>query len=161
MVVEPEPLLERFARAGIQILTFHPEVCEAPHRVIRRICELGMRAGIGLSPQAFPSLLNEFKRDIDLVIVMTIVPGLGGQRLIPEMIPRIAEVRDMLASEGERVLIAVDGQVSREVAPGMVRNGARILICGTASVFGHDPDAGVALESFRRDLQASLACSNP
>jgi ribulose-phosphate 3-epimerase len=156
MFVEPEPVLGRFADAGVQLVSVHPEACKDVQRVIRRIREHGMRAGIALSPDVPPSVLDNVKTQIDLVVVMMIVPGLGGQRLIPEMIPKIGRVRRQLGSEAERVLIAVDGQVSRETGPAMVRYGARVLICGTSSVFGHRSSTRDALCAFRRDLETSL-----
>ncbi|MBI2939121.1 MAG: ribulose-phosphate 3-epimerase [Chloroflexi bacterium] len=156
MVVEPEPLLGRFAEAGVQLITVHPEVCRDVVQVIRQIRRHGMRAGVALSPTTSPAVLDHILDQIDLVTVMTIVPGLGGQLLIPQMIPKIGDVRRHLGAHAERVLIAVDGQVSRECGPEMVRRGARVLICGTASVFGQGANVRDSLRAFRCDLETRL-----
>lgn len=156
MVINPESLLERLADAGVQLVVVHPEGCEDILQVIDRIHSYGMRAGVALSPNDPPSLLDEVKPLIDLVLIMTIKPGLGGQPLIPAMIPKIGQVRRQLGSDRDRIIIGVDGRVSRETGPRMVQQGARFLVCGSSSIFGSSMDTKDAVLAFRRDLEAGI-----
>lgn len=161
MVCEPGPLLERFSEAGVQLTCIHAEACADPLAVVQRIRALGMRAGVALSPDVPADSLRPMLGLVDEVLVMTIVPGVGGQSLIPETLPRVGEVRSLLGAQAESVLIAVDGQVSRQTAPGLVRQGARLLVCGRSSVFGHAGDAEHGLRAFRADLARLLRADEP
>ena len=158
---EPDGVLEQFAAAGVQLVIVHPEACSDPAATILKIRELGMRAGLALSPEIPADAAASHRHLIDLVLVMTIVPGVGGQSLIPEMIPKIGAVHRALAEDATRVLIEVDGQVSRTVAPGMVRQGARVLVCGTSSIFGRAGGTRAELQGFRADLVQALGNSWP
>jgi ribulose-phosphate 3-epimerase len=156
MVNEPEPILERFARAGVQLITIHPEACSNPSRVIGQIKALGLRAGIALSPDVPVSVLEPIQSLIDIVLVMVIKPGWGNQAYLPHLVPKIAQVREQLGSNAGNTLIAVDGRVGLSNAPDMVRRGARLLICGTSSIFLPGVDVRDSFTRFRKELEATV-----
>jgi ribulose-5-phosphate 3-epimerase (EC 5.1.3.1) len=109
MMVQPERYLRAFADAGANILTVQVEACPHLHRVLQNIRALGMRAGVALNPATPPVMISQVLTDLDLVLVMTVNPGFGGQVFIPTMVPKIAEVRRMLDEAGSPAELEVDG----------------------------------------------------
>ncbi len=135
MIVEPEKYLEAFADAGADILTIHQEVSPHLHRSLQSIKALGMKAGVSLNPSTPVSTLEDVIEDIDLVLLMSVNPGFGGQKFIPRTYEKIRALRAMIAARGAKTVIEIDGGVTLENAPLLAEAGADILVAG-ATVFG-------------------------
>ncbi len=148
MMVGPERHLRAFADAGASILTVQVEACPHLHRVLQTIRALGMRAGVALNPATPPVMVSQVLTDIDLVLVMTVNPGFGGQVFIPTMVPKIAEVRRMLDQAGSTAELEVDGGINPETAPLAVQAGARVLVAGKA-IYGADIGVAAAIRALR------------
>lgn len=150
MIAPADPYLEAFAKAGADILTVHVEAGPHLHRSIQAIRALGCRAGVALNPATPAAAIEEVLPDIDLVCVMTVNPGYGGQAFLASVLPKIRRLRamiDALPSRAREVLIEIDGGVTEATAPGVVEAGADVLVAGTA-VFGK-PDYRAAIEAIR------------
>jgi ribulose-phosphate 3-epimerase len=141
MTESPESLLDGFVDAGADAITFHIEACVHAHRLIERIRAAGLKAGISLVPSTPVSSITEALRSVDMVLVMTVNPGFGGQRLIPRCVDKIAEIRAFRDREGLSFDIAADGGVNQATAPGVVAAGADILVMGSAFFESTDPAA--------------------
>jgi ribulose-phosphate 3-epimerase len=146
MVSNPDQLLELYQKAGTDIITVHAEVCDHLDRTLSRIRELGCRAGVSLNPHTSEECLRYVLDRVDLVLVMSVNPGFGGQSFIPTVVDKIARIRDMLG--GRDVDIEVDGGITAETAPLVVSAGATALVAGSA-VF-----KGGSVESYRRNIEA-------
>ena len=142
MIEEPDRLIPDFAKAGANILTVHPEACRHLHRVIYQIKDLGVKAGISLNPGTPASVLEPVISDVDLVLVMTVNPGFGGQKYIHSVTSKIAKVRQMLDEAGAGADLEVDGGINVETAPKAVEAGARVLVAGSAVFNDRDTVAG-------------------
>ena len=142
MIEEPDRLIPDFAKAGANILTVHPEACRHLHRVIYQIKDLGVRAGISLNPGTPASVLEPVISDVDLVLVMTVNPGFGGQKYIHSVTSKIAKVRQMLDEAGSGAELEVDGGINVETASKAVEAGARVLVAGSAVFNDRDTVAG-------------------
>ena len=138
MISDPDFYLEAFHDAGADILTVHPEATHHLHRTLTRIRELGMKSGAAVNPSTSPAAIEFVLPELDVVMIMTVNPGFGGQAYIPTMLPKIRAVRDMIDASGYNVLIEVDGGVSPANAGELVRNGADVFVAGSA-VFRHPP----------------------
>jgi ribulose-phosphate 3-epimerase len=137
MIESPECYLADFRAAGADILTVHVETCPHLHRTVQQIKELGCRAGVTLNPATPASSLEEILPFVDLVLVMTVNPGFGGQELIPRTLSKVQRVRSMLDEIGSAAELEVDGGIDAKTAPLVVRAGAEVLVAGSA-VFGSD-----------------------
>ncbi|NCV51364.1 MAG: ribulose-phosphate 3-epimerase [Gammaproteobacteria bacterium] len=146
MVSNPDQLLELYQKAGTDIITVHAEVCEHLDRTLSRIRELGCRAGVSLNPHTSEDCLRYVLDRVDLILVMSVNPGFGGQSFIPTVVDKITRIRDMLG--GRDVDIEVDGGITAETAPLVVSAGATALVAGSA-VF-----KGGSVESYRRNIEA-------
>ena len=132
MISEPDRYLEGFAQAGAAVLTVHQETCAHLHRTVQAIRALGCLAGVSINPATPVHTLADILPEVDLVLVMSVNPGFGGQAFIPRAFDRIRELREMLNREGSRALIEVDGGVTRDNAARLVSVGADILVSGSA-----------------------------
>ncbi len=137
MIVEPERYIEDFVRAGADIVTVHAEACVHLHRTIQQIKSLGVRAGAVLNPATHPSVLDYVLEDLDVVLVMSVNPGFGGQEFIPSALRKISQVRNMCQSRGVSMIIEVDGGVNSRTIRSVVDAGADICVAGSA-VFGKE-----------------------
>ena len=146
MVSNPDRLLETYQKAGADIITVHAEVCEHLDRTLAQIRELGCRAGVSLNPHTSEDCLRYVLDRVDLVLVMSVNPGFGGQSFIPTVVDKIARIRDMLG--GRDVDIEVDGGITPETAPSVVAAGATVLVAGSA-VF-----KGGSIDAYRDNIQA-------
>ena len=146
MVSNPDRLLEVYQSAGTDVITVHAEVCEHLDRTLARIRELGCRAGVSLNPHTSEDCLRYILDRVDLILVMSVNPGFGGQSFLPTVVDKIARIRDML--DGRDVDIEVDGGITPETAPLVVAAGATALVAGS-SVF-----KGGSVESYRQNIQA-------
>ena len=142
MIEEPDRLIPDFAKAGANILTVHPEACRHLHRVIYQIKDMGVKAGISLNPGTPASVLEPVISDVDLVLVMTVNPGFGGQKYIHSVTSKIAKVRQMLDEAGSGAELEVDGGINVETASKAVEAGARVLVAGSAVFNDRDTVAG-------------------
>ncbi|MBR7034687.1 MAG: ribulose-phosphate 3-epimerase [Bacteroidales bacterium] len=134
MIVNPEKYVERFHAAGAEILTIHYEVCSDLKRTIDQIHANGMKAGVSINPETPTNVLKEILPFVDLVLVMSVHPGFGGQKFIPESIAKIQEVRKMLDSSGLQAIIEVDGGIGLQNVAEVEAAGADAIVAG-ASVF--------------------------
>ena len=132
MTQAPESLVDGFIKAGADAITFHIEACVHAHRLIDRIHAAGRKAGISLVPSTPVSVISEVLPFVDLVLVMTVNPGFGGQKLIPRCVQKVAELRAFREREGLVFDIAVDGGVNTSTAPGILEAGADMLVMGSA-----------------------------
>lgn len=132
MIEQPDRYLEVFKNAGVDRLTVHIETCPHLHRTIQRIKELGMGAGVTLNPSTPASSLKEIIPYVDLVLVMTVNPGFGGQKFIKSMLKKIAEVSEMLMIANPNAYLEVDGGVDEDNAAKLVAMGANVLVAGNS-----------------------------
>ena len=146
MVSNPDRLLETYQKAGADIITVHAEVCDHLDRTLAQIRELGCRAGVSLNPHTSEDCLRYVLDRLDLVLVMSVNPGFGGQSFIPTVVDKIARIRDMLC--GRDVDIEVDGGITSETASAVVAAGATALVAGSA-VF-----KGGSIDAYRDNIQA-------
>lgn len=132
MIERPEEYVESFVDAGADIITFQVEATRHPHRLIRRIQDMGCKAGIVLNPGTPETTITYLAEMVDMVLVMSVNPGFGGQAFIPEMLEKIEKIRAMI---GERDL-EVDGGIDENTAPAVVKAGANVLVAGSY-IFNH------------------------
>jgi ribulose-phosphate 3-epimerase len=152
MIVEPERYLADFAEAGADRITVHQETCPHLHRTLQQIRELGALPGVALNPSTPVESIGDVLGDLELVLVMTVNPGFGGQAYIPNSTEKVRRMRALLDSAGrEDVLIQVDGGVDPRTAPIVTEAGAEVLVAGSA-VFGHEGGAEAGLRSLREAL---------
>jgi ribulose-phosphate 3-epimerase len=137
MIVEPERYLAEFAGAGADALTVHAEACPHLHRTLAQIRELGARAGVALNPGTPPGVLEYVLDELDIILVMSVNPGFGGQKFIPSAYAKIRELRTMLGSRP--VEISVDGGVKLEHARPLAEHGASVLVAGSLIFEAPDP----------------------
>jgi ribulose-phosphate 3-epimerase len=130
MIEEPERYAEQFKKAGADILTVHIEACTHLHRNIQQIKNLGMKAGVALNPHTRVSSLKDILADIDLVCIMSVNPGFGGQTFIPQTLQRIKELRSMIDAAQLPTLIEIDGGVTLDNAKTILDAGAHVLVAG-------------------------------
>jgi len=151
MIEAPEHQINQFADAGADIITVHIEACHHIHRVVQTIKELGVKAGVALNPGTPIDTLKEVLSILDLVLVMTVNPGFGGQTFIEAMLDKVARLRSELDRNGLATELEVDGGINAEVAPKVVNAGARVLVAGVA-VF----NSGQTIEEALGKIRASL-----
>jgi ribulose-phosphate 3-epimerase len=145
MVVEPEKYFESFVGAGADVLTIHQEVSPHLHRQVHRIRELGAKAGVAINPSTPVSALRDVAADLDLVLIMSVNPGFGGQRFIDRSIGRIREARTLLRDEGSHAVLEVDGGVTRDTIASCWRAGATAFVAGNAVFAASDPAAEIGV----------------
>jgi ribulose-phosphate 3-epimerase len=148
MIEHPERYISDFVQAGADIITVHVEASPHLHSTIRAIKELGARAGVSLNPATPIGAVEEFLRHVDLVLVMSVNPGFGGQSFIPETLPRIANMRKLLDDRGLRAELEVDGGINADNAPDIVEAGADVLVAGN-SIFRAEEGISRAIERLR------------
>jgi ribulose-phosphate 3-epimerase len=153
MIEDPDQYLEAFARAGSTYLTVHPEACHHLHRTLQAIKDLGVKAGVALNPATPLSVLEWVLEDVDLVLVMSVNPGFGGQTFISNAIPKIGDLKSMLRSKNPDVLIAVDGGVNQETIRSVSEAGADAFVAGSA-IYGSS-DYGETIRKFRALIGSS------
>ena len=144
MVVQPEKYFDEFAAAGASGLTIHVEAAPHLHRQVQRIRELGCSPGVALNPSTGLETVREIVPDIDLLLIMTVNPGFGGQRFIPQMLSKIARARDMLDAAGSGASLEVDGGISRDTIGQAHGAGADTFVAGNAIFTARDPRAEIA-----------------
>ena len=148
MIEEPDRYIAEFADAGADILTVHVETTPHLHRTVQSIKERGVKAGVSLNPSTPVSSVEEIAPFLDLLLVMSVNPGFGGQRFIPEVLPKIARLRRMLDERGSPAELEVDGGVNESTAALVVEAGARVLVAGSA-VFNQRESVAQAMDRMR------------
>jgi len=144
MIVNPELYLEAFVKAGAAILTVHVEACTHLHRTLQEIKRLGVRAGVALNPHTPIESLSEVLEEVDLVCVMSVNPGFGGQKFIDHSYAKVANLKEMILKKGCSTQIEVDGGVTGQNARRLVEAGADILVAGSFVFNAPDPIATIA-----------------
>lgn len=144
MIVNPENYAEQFKNAGADNLTVHIETCNHLHRNIQQIKSLGMKAGVAVNPHTPVSALSDVLHEIDLVCMMSVNPGFGGQKFIPHTLEKIKQLRKMIDEKGLNVLIEIDGGVTLENAPSIIAAGADVLVAGNTVFKSPDPKATIS-----------------
>jgi len=144
MIVEPEKYIDAIRKAGAHVITVHYEACPHLHRTLQQIKETGALAGVALNPHTPVHLLEDIIEDIDLVCIMSVNPGFGGQKFIYQTLPKVRKLREMIDTANARTLIEIDGGVGLQNAETLLQAGADVLVAGS-SVFGAaDPKATIA-----------------
>lgn len=144
MILEPEKYTEAFRNAGADILTVHIEACVHLHRNLQQIKGLGMKAGVALNPHTPVSLLQDVIQDIDMVLIMSVNPGFGGQTFIPHTLEKLRQLRKMVDEKKLPTIIEVDGGITVDNAPSIVQAGATALVAGNTVFKSPDPIATIA-----------------
>ena len=139
MIVKPDQYIETFASLGADILTVHYEACTHLHRTIQAIKAAGMKAGVALNPHSSVDLLKDTIKDIDLVCLMSVNPGFGGQSFIENTYDKIKELKELIKSKESKCLIEIDGGVTNKNAKKLVENGANVLVAGSYVFKSKDP----------------------
>ena len=151
MIVQPERYIKQIARIGAMMMNVHYEACTHLHRTIQEIHEAGMKAGVTLNPSTPVSVLEDIIRDVDMVLLMSVNPGFGGQKFIENTISKVSRLKEMITRQGSRALIEVDGGVQQETAPRLVEAGVDVLVSGSYIFKADDPKATISwLKSLER-----------
>ena len=151
MIVQPERYIKQTARIGAMMMNVHYEACTHLHRTIQEIHEAGMKAGVTLNPSTPVSVLEDIIRDVDMVLLMSVNPGFGGQKFIENTISKVSRLKEMITRQGSRALIEVDGGVQQETAPRLVEAGFDVLVSGSYIFKAEDPKATISwLKSLER-----------
>lgn len=148
MIEKPELYLSAFRDAGANTITVHAEACPHLHRVVHQILETGAGAGVAINPATSLSAVEEILSEIDLLLMMTVNPGFGGQKFIESSFAKIRKARQMIAATGKNIALEVDGGIDVQTAPRVVAVGAEILVAGS-SIFGQ-PDIAEACRAIRK-----------
>jgi ribulose-phosphate 3-epimerase len=151
MIVEPERYLGDFAHAGADILSVHQEACPHLHRTIQQIKQLGKRAGVVLNPSTPLSTLEEVLPEVDLILLMSVNPGFGGQSFIEASVDKVRRLRRLLAERGAHAELEIDGGIDPQTAPRVVTAGATMLVAGSA-VFRAPGGAAAGVRRLRASL---------
>ncbi|MBA4542475.1 MULTISPECIES: ribulose-phosphate 3-epimerase [Thermoactinomyces] len=148
MIEEPDRYIERFAKSGADLISVHQEACRHLHRTVHLIKEQGVKAGVVLNPATPVAMIEPILRDVDLILLMTVNPGFGGQAFIPDVLDKIRGLRRLIDAQSLQLEIEVDGGINQETAQLAVEAGATVLVAGSA-VFGQK-DREAAIAAIRR-----------
>jgi ribulose-phosphate 3-epimerase len=157
MIVEPEKYLDDFAAAGADVLSVHAEACPHLHRTLQHIHHLGKRAGVVLNPSTSEDAIRYVMGVADLVLVMSVNPGFGGQAFLPDVLAKVRAIRTMIDRSGRSVALEIDGGIANDTAALATEAGARVLVAGSA-VFTHG-DYAKAIATLREEGQRGMGPS--
>jgi ribulose-phosphate 3-epimerase len=143
MIVEPEKYIEQFRKAGADVITVHYEACTHLHRTIHQIRECGALAGVALNPHTPVEVLSDIIEDLDLVCLMSVNPGFGGQKFIYQSLPKTRRLRDLIDTHNSKALIEIDGGVGLHNAEALLQAGADVLVAGNSVFAAQDPEATI------------------
>ena len=149
MISPVDPMLDAFAEAGSDIITVHQEAGPHLHRTVQRIKALGKRAGVSLNPATPAKMLDYILEEIDLVLVMSVNPGFGGQSFIESQLRKIESIRKMIDKLGKAIDLQVDGGVDAVTAPRVIAAGANVLVAGTATFTGGPAEYSANIKRLR------------
>ncbi|MCM3454230.1 ribulose-phosphate 3-epimerase [Heyndrickxia oleronia] len=150
MIENPDQFIESFVKAGADYITVHVEACKHLHRTIQYIRSFGVKAGVVLNPATPVEMIKHVLKDIDMVLLMTVNPGFGGQRFIKSVLPKIKQVKELIDQEGLNIEIEVDGGINPETAKLCTDAGANVLVAGSA-IYNHE-DRKKAINEIRKTL---------
>lgn len=153
MITNPQDFIEKFARAGADVIIVHQEVCPHLHRAVQQIKAAGKQAGVALNPSTPVSLLVDVLSLLDLVLIMTVNPGFGGQDFIPETLPKISRLRQVIDARNLQVEIEVDGGIHEQTVPLVVKAGATLLVAGSA-VYNQQESVEQAMTRLRNAIKS-------
>jgi len=148
MIVEPEQHIDAFVRAGANFISVQVETCPHLHRVVQQIRDAGVRPSVVLNPHTPAVMIEEILPFVDMVLVMTVNPGFGGQRFIAQTLSKIRTIREMITQRGLAVDVEVDGGIDENTAAQVVEHGASVLVAGTA-VFSHPDGVRAGMSALR------------
>ena len=148
MIENPDLSIEAFAKAGADGLTVHAETCVHLQRTLAEIRKAGLKAGVALNPATPPDVLDYVLNDVDLILVMTVNPGFGGQKFLDSMLPKIACVRALIAGAAHPIQLEVDGGIAVETVGRVAAAGANVFVAGTA-IYGHEAGVTDAIRLLR------------
>ena len=131
MIVHPEQYIQRTAKLGAMMMNVHYEACTHLHRTVQEIHDAGMKAGVTLNPSTPVSVLEDIINDVDMVLLMSVNPGFGGQTFIENTISKVQRLKELIVRSGSKALIEVDGGVQAETAPRLVKAGVDVLVIGS------------------------------
>ncbi len=152
LMIEPaDPYLEKFATAGADIITVHAEAGAHLHRSLQTIKSLGKRCGVSIVPSTPPAAIAHVMDMVDLILVMTVNPGFGGQKFIRSQLEKIAHIRQMIDSNGREIDLEVDGGINPQTAGEVIAAGANVLVAGSAVFTGDAKDYATNINSLRGD----------
>lgn len=143
MIVHPERYIEQTSRLGAMMMNVHYEACTHLHRTIQEIHDAGMKAGVTLNPSTPVGVLEDIVEDVDMVLLMSVNPGFGGQKFIENTISKVKRLRQLISESGSKALIEVDGGVQQETAPRLVKAGVNVLVSGSYVFKSADPHATI------------------
>ncbi len=132
MIENPELSIEKYAKAGASIITVHQETCIHLHRTLQQIHQLGVKAGVALNPATSLTTIENVLYDIDLLLIMTVNPGFGGQKFIPHGLYKLSKAKEMLELTGKEILLEVDGGVNEDNILQIIEHGANVLVAGSS-----------------------------
>jgi len=144
MIVQPEKFIQRTAKLGAMKMNFHYEACPHLHRTVQEIHDAGMKAGVTLNPATPVSVLEDIISDVDMVLLMSVNPGFGGQKFIENSIQKVQRLRRMIDERGLKTLIEVDGGVQNETAPRLVKAGVDVLVTGSYLFKSTNPEETIS-----------------
>jgi len=144
MIVDPDRYITDFKKAGADVLTVHYEACSHLHRTIQAVKSEGMQAGVSLNPHTPISVLEDVIIDLDLVLIMSVNPGFGGQSFIENTYKKIIQLRDLIEKSGSKALIEIDGGVNNKNCPKLVTAGADVLVAGSFVFKSNNPTDTIA-----------------
>ncbi|MFA9557410.1 ribulose-phosphate 3-epimerase [Evansella sp. AB-rgal1] len=150
MINNPDSYIPEFAKAGADIISVHVEACTHLHRTIQLIKETGVKPGVVINPATPVSSIQHIVEDVDLILLMTVNPGFGGQAFIPSVLPKIREVKDLVVQTGKSIDIEIDGGVNPDTAKLCVEAGANVLVAGSAIY--NSRNRKIAIDSIRGAL---------
>lgn len=153
MIVHPEQYIRQTARLGAMMMNVHVEACTHLHRTVQEIHDAGMKAGVTLNPSSPVSLLEDIIGDVDMVLLMSVNPGFGGQQFIEHTLEKVSRLRRLIDERGAQVLIEVDGGVQAQTAPRLVEAGADVLVSGSYVFKSPHPEQTIS------DLRALSRCT--
>ena len=143
MIVSPERYIRQTAKLGAMMMNVHYEACTHLHRTVQEIHDAGMKAGVTLNPATPVSVLEDIVQDVDMVLLMSVNPGFGGQKFIENTLKKARQLRQLIEQSGSKVLIEVDGGVQAETAPRLVAAGVDVLVSGSYVFKAADPEATI------------------
>ena len=144
MIVEPELYIEQFRAAGADVISVHIEACNHLHRTIQQIKATGAKAGVAVNPHTSVTLLDDIIADLDLVCIMSVNPGFGGQKFIEHTYRKTDTLRNLIIQRNSQALIEIDGGVNQQNAPKLLQSGADVLVAGSFVFSAEDPIATIA-----------------
>lgn len=149
MITNPADYIDDFAEAGADILTIHPEADPHAHRTLQAIRAAGMKPGIALNPSTPPDIVDYLIEDLDMILVMSVNPGFGGQSFIENQLPKIAKLREKITASGRDIILEVDGGLTPQTAPAAIAAGVSSIVAGSAVFKGNASDYAANIRALR------------